>query len=164
MSNTAIQIKLNGYLNKHINEICHVGYSQNSDNHCAHFVSHVLGMKFGFTCSMMIHSSKPAASIRVQEIFPRCIEVGAWESLDDSLECGLVFITDANNVNIEEKTMINRPRKHVGIFYGKESKRVWHYSNSRNKVVSQSIEDFSNHYRSPDNALFWGTFPEGISL
>lgn len=158
------KVKLDGYLNKHISEICGVGYNKNSDNHCAHFVSHVLGLNFGFTCGMMVHSSQSAGSIRVQEIFPKCKQVGSWDTLSDSLECGLVFITRASNVNIQDKTMLNVPRKHVGIFYGKEIKRVWHYSNSRNRVVSQSIEEFSYHYRAPDNALFWGSFPEGIRL
>jgi len=158
------KVKLDGYLNKHISEICGVGYSRNSDNHCAHFISHVLGLKFGYTCGMMVHSNKPAGSIRVQEVFPKCEEVGPWDTLSDSLESGLIFITHANNVNIEDKVMLNVPRKHVGIFYGNEIKKVWHYSNSRNMVVSQSIEAFSQHYRAPDNALFWGSFPQGVSL
>lgn len=56
------------------------------------------------------------------------------------------------------KTMINVPRKHVGIFLG-VTPQIWHDSNSKHKVVCQSPEDFSHHYSSPDNAMFWGQLP-----
>lgn len=147
---------LNSYLGLHIRDICPVGFANNSDNHCAHFVSHVLGLGFGVTCRTMVSGFGPEASIRVQEIFARCLNVGAWSDLPYPLFTGLAFITNANNVNLRTKTMTNVPRKHVGIFFG-HTTDIWHYSNSRRQVVRQQPSAFSNHYAAPDNAMFWGS-------
>ncbi len=148
--------KLNQYLSLHIRDICPVGFRSDRDNHCAHFVSHVLGLSFGATCRTMVSGSGPAASIRVQEIFGRCWDVGAWSNLPSPLLAGLVFITNAANVNLETKRMNNVPRKHVGIFFG-GSREIWHYSNRRCQVVRQTPTAFSAHYAAPDNAMFWGS-------
>lgn len=146
---------LNRHLGKHISAICGVGYASNSDNHCAHFVSHVLGYQFGATCKMMANGKGTPASIRVQNVFANCPRVGKWEDFPVLLIAGLVFITNAANVSISSKVMYNVPRKHVGIFFG-GLLRIWHYSNSQHKVVSQTPEEFSRHFGAPDNAMFWG--------
>jgi hypothetical protein len=152
------QSNLQTLLGKHISQICTRGYSANSDNHCAHFVSHVLGLNAGATCATMTSGSGVSASIRVHEIFSRCPTIGAWSSLSPTTFCGLVFITNASNVNLGTRTMTNIPRKHVGIFLGVVP-QIWHYSNSKRKVVRQTPEEFSHHYASPDNAMFWGSLP-----
>lgn len=149
---------LRGYLGKHIRDICPIGYAADTDNHCAHFVSHVLGYQYGATCRTMKNGQGTPASIRVQELFPRCVSVGTWDQLPVPLFWGLVFITRASNVNLNTKTMQNVPRKHVGIFYG-GARTIYHYSNSRRQVVCQSPEEFSRHYSAPDNAMFWGAAP-----
>jgi hypothetical protein len=149
---------LNAYLGQHISQICGIGYSSDSDNHCAHFVSHVLGYQFGVTCRTMIHGRGTPASIRVQEVFARCLQVGPWDDLPTPLFWGLVFITNATNVNVQSRQMQNVPRKHIGIFLG-GSRQIWHYSNSRRQVVSQTPAEFSHHYPAPDNAMFWGSAP-----
>lgn len=154
---------LNAYLGKNISEICPTGFHSNSDNHCAHFVSHALGLRFGITCRSMVRSDGVAASIRVQEIFPYCPRVGAWSDLPPELQTGLVFILRASNVDLTAKTIVNVPRKHVGIFCG-SSRTIWHYSNSRDKVVSQTPEQFAHHYPHPDNAMFWGELPHGSGI
>jgi len=41
---------LNSYVGKNISEICLNGYANNNDNHCAHFVSHILNLHFSLTC------------------------------------------------------------------------------------------------------------------
>jgi hypothetical protein len=146
---------LNGYLGKHISAICTVGYTSNSDNHCAHFVSHALGYQFGATCRLMASGSGTPGSIRVQELFARCLEVGQWDQMPASLLSGLVFITNAANVHLRSRTMDNVPRKHVGIFFGAHH-NIWHYSNQDRKVVCQTPAQFSLHYGAPDNAMFWG--------
>jgi hypothetical protein len=149
---------LSALLGKHIREICARGYAADTDNHCAHFVSHVMGYSFQTTCGTMMHGEGATGCIRVQQIFPRCPRVGAWATLPADLTTGLVFITNAGNVNLANKTMENVPRKHIGIFYGPE-RRIFHYSNSRHRVVSQSPAEFSGHYAAPDNAMFWGEAP-----
>jgi hypothetical protein len=150
------QQQLNGYLAKPISQICQNGFANDADNHCAHFVAHALGYQFGVTCLMMAHGKYPGATIRVQEIFPRCLSVGAWDSRPAALTSCLVFITRASNVNLAAKVMNNVPRKHVGIYLGGS---IWHYSNSQRKVVQQTPQQFGNHYPSPDNAMFYGSLP-----
>jgi hypothetical protein len=54
--------------------------------------------------------------------------------------------------------MPNRPKKHIGIFC---DGAVWHYSNTRDKVVRVTPESFGRHYPSPHNAMFYGEMPSG---
>lgn len=149
---------LDPYLGKHINEVCENGFTDNGDNHCAHFVSHVLGLEFGLTCRTMgTPGAKGAeANIRVQQLFPRCPRVGEWADRPEDLSPCLVFITKASNVNLATKVMANVPRKHVGIFVGGT---IWHYSNGKRKVVKQTPDQFALHYPAPHNAMFYGSFP-----
>jgi hypothetical protein len=153
------QAELDGYLGKHISLICDVGFKADSDNHCAHFVCHVLGYHFGLTCRAMVSGKGGTpASIRVQEVFPECGQVGNWSDLPGHVTEGLVFITNAHNVHLDHQVMDNVPRKHVGIFIA-GAQKIWHYSNSQRRVVKQSPDEFSRHYPVPDNAMFWGSMP-----
>jgi hypothetical protein len=153
------QATLDGYLGKHISDICSVGYQNNADNHCAHFVCHVLSYQFGLTCRTMVNGKGGTpASIRVQEVFPKCGQVGNWDDLPANVNQGLVFITNARNVHLDRKVMDNVPRKHVGIFFG-GMRQIWHYSNHQHQAVKQTPEEFSRHYPVPDNAMFWGSMP-----
>ncbi|GHT86978.1 hypothetical protein AGMMS49543_21570 [Betaproteobacteria bacterium] len=155
---TITEAALNEYLGKNIKDICKVGYTSNALNHCAHFVSHVLGLDFGETCTKQIHSTEQGANIRVQELFAQCTKVGKWVDIDESVSFGLVFITNGAGVNLNQKSMNNVPKKHVGIFCG-SLRRIWHYSNTGDKVVSQTPVEFGRHYPSPHNTMFWGTLP-----
>jgi hypothetical protein len=150
------QQQLDSYVGKTIADICPNGYASAADNHCAHFVSHVLGYTFGVTCQMMGGGRTPGATLRVQEVFPKCPSVGAWSLRPASLQPCLVFITRASNVNLASKVMANVPRKHIGIFL---NGFIWHYSNSRSQVVRQTPAQFAQHYPSPDNAMFYGSLP-----
>jgi hypothetical protein len=147
---------LDGLLGREITQICSIGYADRADNHCAHFVSHVLGYQFGFTCRGMVDGAGTPATIRVHELFSHCPVVGTWDSKPPTADPCLVFITKASNVNLQTKTMTNVPRKHVGIFVNGS---IWHYSNTRDRVVKQTPEEFSRHYKAPDNAMFFGTMP-----
>lgn len=148
--------QLDGYLGKSISQICQNGYASQNDNHCAHFVAHVLGYQDGMTCRIMGTGRAPGASIRVQEIFAKCRSVGVWSLRPASLTACLVFITAVANVNLSTRTINNVPRKHVGIFLGG---MIWHYSNSQSKVVKQTPAQFARHYPAPDNAMFFGSMP-----
>jgi hypothetical protein len=53
--------------------------------------------------------------------------------------------------------MTNVPAKHVGIF---TNDKVYHYSNTNNQVVSQTVAEFRHHYRGDEIEVFYGTFPE----
>ena len=148
--------QLDALLGQEITRICTIGYTNRADNHCAHFVSHVLGYQFGFTCRGMVVGQGTPGTIRVQELFARCPTVGDWATKPATVIQGLVFITRASNVNLATKTMTNVPRKHVGIFIGGN---IWHYSNTRDQVVKQTPAQFANHYAAPDNAMFYGEAP-----
>ena len=152
------EASLRALLGQHIRQICPLNYAADADNHCAHFVSHVLGYRFSTTCRTMVNAVGTPATIRVQDVFAHCLQVGPWDDLPSPLFWGLVFITNAHNVNVRAKQMVNIPRKHVGIFLG-GGRTIYHYSNSRRQVVSETPEQFSHHYPAPDNAMFWGSAP-----
>jgi hypothetical protein len=147
---------LEDLLGLEITDICPIGFTDRTDNHCAHFVSHVLGYQFGFTCKGMVDGEGIPATIRVHELFARCPAVGTWQSKPAALDPCLVFITKASNVNLTAKTMTNVPKKHVGIF---ADGSIWHYSNTRDQVVKQTPDQFSRHYKPPHNAMFFGELP-----
>jgi len=150
--------QLNQRLGRPIGSICPNGYSDPNDNHCAHYVSHVLNFRFGTTCRTMHAGTNPGANIRVQELFARCPDVGGWTDRPAHVHQCLVFVTDASNVDLPHKLMANVPRKHVGIYV---NGMIWHYSNSTSKVVSVPPEHFQHHYHGPNTALFYGTMPVG---
>ena len=148
---------LNGLLGKTISEICACKYTAANVNHCAHFVSHVTKYQFGYTCFSQTGKGDKTkkANIRVQEIFPKCKSVGKWANKPATLTSGLVFITHKNNVKLAKKEMINVPEKHIGIFIGD---KIWHYSNSKDKVVTQTPEQFSHHYPGAGITMYYGEF------
>ena len=139
---------------KGIAAFCDGGYTDASFNHCAHFVSHVMGFTFCFTCQGMTGKGTSPACIRVHDLFARCPLVGAWEDFPGGA-C-LAFITGTGNVHLNQKRMDNVPRKHVGIHV---EGKIWHYSNTRDVVVSQKPEVFARHYGSKGYSVFYGTFP-----
>lgn len=150
---------LDALIGKNISEICLCGYTDDAHNHCAHFVSHVAGYQFGYTCFNQTGKGKreDRANLRVQEVFAQCGSVGLFESKAVTLTSGLIFITDERNVNTTTKVMENVPRKHIGFFHGD---MVWHYSNSRDQVVSQVSSHFSKHYSGDRIKMFYGEFPQ----
>src|SRR4249919_765751 len=105
------QSQLDSYLGKSIGAICQNGYADDHDNHSAHFVAHALGYNFGVTCQMMGNGRGTAATLRVNDLFPKCKSVGVWSLRPSSLSTCLVFMTRASNVNLAGKVMSNVPRK-----------------------------------------------------
>jgi hypothetical protein len=147
---------LENAVGKNISVFCGNGFHDNAQNHCAHFVGHILGISVGTTCEDIVGGSEQAASIRVHELFANCRQMARWQDLPSPLLWGLVFITNAANVNLATKTMQNVPKKHVGIFYG-AGRDIYQYKNAVQHVVKQTPTEFGQHYSSPDNALFFGT-------
>lgn len=156
------KLSLNSFLGKSMAEICPSGYADTSNNHCAHFVGHALDITAGLTCHGMTSGKKrkgEAASLRVQEIFAVCPSVAEY---NDTMvgKRGLMFVSAPSSfVTTGGKTTIrNVPKKHIGIFL---NGTIWHYSNSRNKVVTQTPAQFIKHYSGQTNALWFGTLPPG---
>jgi hypothetical protein len=149
---------LDSYLDKEITAVCPHGYHDKSFNHCAHFVCHVTSLAAGYTCKHQSGkkavNSKPGACIRVQDLFKNCPKVGLFANAPSG---GVfVFVTSPKVVNLTAKTMANVPKKHVGIAL---AGKIWHYSNSKDKVVTASESKFRQHYSGQVNELYFGTMP-----
>lgn len=55
--------------------------------------------------------------------------------------------------------MENKPNKHIGIYF---ADKVWHYSNTLDKVVTQTLSEFSKHYdKYGTTVLYYTDFPTG---
>ena len=149
---------LTKYQGKDISDICGNGLTSSSSNHCAHFVNHVMSQDHGYTCKKATGEKNAAANVRVHETFKRCPKVGKWADRGTIKKC-FVFITYASSVKLGTKEMSNRPKKHIGIYC---DGNIWHYSNSKNKVVKQTPTQFAKHYSGDKFALFYGTFPTDV--
>ena len=148
---------LNLLLDKTISDCCENGFTGSNINHCAHFVCHVIGGDFGYTCKKHTGGRKPGANIRVQEVFAQCPRVGAWPY--DGDDACLIFVTRKENVDVSKKAMVNHPRKHVGIW---QDGRVYHYSNRRDIVVRQTFDEFRRDFDGAyggEQGYFFGTVP-----
>ncbi len=146
------------FLGKKIDDLCENDFHDADANHCAHFVSHAMGFTFAFNCRQFGGGNKQPANIRVHEIFAKCPRVGRWEDADPQ-ENQLVFVTRKDVVDLATKTMQNIPQKHVGVYQGGW---VYNYSNTQDRVVKQSIDDFLSRFQaiySGDQGVFFGEFP-----
>jgi hypothetical protein len=154
-------MNLSSTVGKTIADFCKNRFHEAAENHCAHFVSHVLGLDVGYDCKLMRGGAHPGASIRVQELFAACPQVGAFADAPNA-PC-LVFVTRRTNVDIGRHRMLNVPQKHVGIFDGTW---IYHYSNTQDKVVAQEPQAFLARFQgtySGPQALFYGTIPANAS-
>ena len=155
-------MKLSETLNKTIADFCKNRFTGSAENHCAHFVCHVLGLDSGYDCKTHKNGSHPGACIRVQELFPECPQVGNWNNAPQGMK--IVFVTDKSNVNLTEHTMRNIPKKHVGIF---SDGHIYHYSNSQDIVIRQTPTEFLNRFQNfygGNQRLFFGTFPAAAKV
>src|SRR5687768_10764957 len=126
-------MKLSDTLNKTIADFCQNNLTGTVENHCAHFVCHVLELDAGYDCKTHKNGSHPGACLRVQELFPECPQVGNWNNAPQGMK--IVFVTDKSNVDLTAHTMRNVPRKHVGIFSDRKSTRL----NSSHGYISYAV-------------------------
>ncbi|MDR0777608.1 MAG: hypothetical protein LBE81_13375 [Azonexus sp.] len=153
-------VSLRDYVGKSIGDICSNGFSTPTQNHCAHFVSHALGIQLGMLCGDMAwETRKTGASIRCDELYNRLVSKGEWEDKPVFADGLLIFVTSA--ANVRNGVMANHPRKHVGIHFGGQ---VFNFSNSQSQVVAdQSVEAFHNKFKrsygGQDISLFFGVAP-----
>jgi len=96
------------------------------------------------------------ATLGVDRIFSHCPTVGNWSEKPVTLWFCLVFITNGREVNLAARTMVNVPKKHVGIF---SEGWIYNYSKSSRGVVKQTPDVFKNHYGKPHNDMFYGYMP-----
>ena len=160
-------LTMSPYLGKGISEFCTSSLAKkNGENHCAHFVSHVLGYAISgsATCKNLTWDDKKdetvvAASVRVNDIFNKCATKGVWSDKPPTYSSCLMFVT--LSTNIKNKKMSSHPRKHIGILHGG---RIWNYSNTYNKVVADApdafIKKFDGAYKATGASVvyYYGKF------
>jgi hypothetical protein len=145
---------LDGYLGKSVNDWCgKYGSVGDDDNHCAHFVSHVLSLRIpgAALCSNVGESTYTYAQrhegfcVRVNQIFNNCQGRAAWNgAFDTASGCYFVVATIAANVtNQSPPTVGTMRKKHIGFF---TCGMVYHYSNGRDKVIMVPLSEFKRHY------------------
>ena len=151
-------MSLENTVDKTISDFCGCGYTGAAINHCAHFVSHFLKLEFGMNCFKLTRRGREGANVRVHEVFAQCPQVGWLESWSGSGQV-LAFVTAKTNVSLSNKTMRNVPKKHIGIYDGSH---VYHYGNTRDKVVRQTVDAFKRSFQSTyggDLGFYFGTLP-----
>jgi hypothetical protein len=127
------------YLGAPIGKLCQNPIvSDLSQNHCCHFVSHVMNYEqVAGAMNCTLRRSGPGVPIRVNELFNIAPNRGWWGPPDGDLEepC-LVFASVGSNVQQwpgQPPTMHDHPFKHVGIF---TEGKIWHYSTRHGRVFA----------------------------
>jgi hypothetical protein len=149
--------QVSAYVGKNIGDICENKFNDTNQNHCAHFVSHVLGIKLAVLCGDLNFSTRhTGATIRCNELYNNLPSRGLWTSKPTIPGPLLIFITSASAV--KENIMQAVPQKHVGIYF---SGPVYNYSNAHAKVAKDlTVQAFFDRinavYSADDIALFYG--------
>lgn len=149
---SASTLNLEAYLGKTVVDICgKYGTVGDTFNHCAHFVSHVLGLRIpgAALCSNVGDSTYTYAErnlgycIRVNQVFNSCKNRARWSDGDLDGSC-LIIATIAANIESESPLTIGQmSKKHIGFHV---CGQVYHYSNTQDKVIKQAVSIFRNHY------------------
>lgn len=139
----------------HVSKICPFSIAKNnSENHCAHYVSHIMGYELpGATCKNATWADKQkaakGATIRVNDLFKSALVTGTLANKPAALTECLIFVTLASNIKTVGAKLVmgTHPKKHVGILF---QGNVWNYGNSQNKAVADILalfqSKFSNTY------------------
>lgn len=151
--------QLGGYVGQSIGQICNLGFASPAQNHCAHFVSHALGINVSVLCGDMQYATRHrGATIRCNELYNNLAVRGPWSARPKSAVCLLAFVVSARNV--VSNFMHDVPQKHVGIVYGSD---VYNYSNTHHQVVCDKspqmfLSRFQGLYSGGDISLFFGVY------
>lgn len=151
--NAARTINLDTYLDKSVTDFCgKYGSVGDSENHCAHFVSHVLQLRIpgAALCSNVGGSSysyedrRKGYCIRVNQVFNSCSNRARWD--DAALPADVCFVVATLEANVESEdplTIGSMSKKHIGFYSGGW---VYNYGNGADKVRRTSLADFKRHY------------------
>jgi hypothetical protein len=146
-------LKLEGYLGQSVVDFCgKYGSIGDSENHCAHFVSHVLGLRIpgAALCSNVAGSAyayedrRKGFCIRVNQVFNSCSNRVRWS--DAAAPATVCFIVATLEANIESEsplTIGSMRKKHIGFY---SDGWVYNYGNTADKVRKTSLGDFKRHY------------------
>lgn len=161
MARAVTKVILDGYVGKGIGEICGNKFDSPQQNHCAHFVSHVLDIQLGMLCGDMEYTTRhTGASIRCDELYNRLPSRGDWDDAPDNTDGLLMFVTLTNNM--AGTLMGNAPRKHVGIVF---SGCVYNFGNSGHAVRREPTVDafkkrMGDAYGGMDKVSFFYAVPQ----
>lgn len=160
--------RLQPYLGKNIGQLCPFSLGKdNTQNHCAHFVSHIMGYEqFAVNCRNQTSADKQipgkGVAIRVDEIFNVTPDRDLWGQRPGGLTSCLIFVTITSNMIRagNQLRMQKNPSKHIGFFIDDV---VWHYSNGQDKVVKEHVilfvKKFYAEYRKYGQPeFFYGRF------
>jgi len=158
----------------HISKTCNSALAKiNSQNHCAHFVSHALNIhkKGTADCKTFTYKDKhnPAVKssfIRVNELFNNCKKRGKWDQATTCDSYRLIFATRESNIDSAKTppVMQDHPVKHIGIYH---NGYVWHYSNTLRQVKKDLLAEWINTFtrvyadkKNPENEVvfYYGIF------
>ena len=151
-ANTAQQGNVETYLGQTVEQYCgKYGTVGDSHNHCAHFVSHVLGTRIsGAALCSNVDDTKYAYEdrragfcVRVNEVFNSCANRAYWSEEPAGSKCLIVLTVKGNVTGTNPLTIGTMANKHIGIYTGGS---VYHYSNTRDQVVKQTVAELKNHY------------------
>ena len=149
----AKNINLETYLGQSVVDFCGTfGSVADSEDHCAHFVSHVLQLRIpgAALCSNVGSSSytyedrRKGFCIRVNQVFNSCQNRARWD--DAKLPTDVCFIVATVEANIERKsplTIGSMRQKHIGFYSGGW---VYNYGNTNDTVKKTALADFKRHY------------------
>ncbi|BDS07576.1 hypothetical protein NT6N_26160 [Oceaniferula spumae] len=152
---------LDSFLGMNISEICQNGFTDNEEQHCAHFIGHILQLDSGCSCKTLNNGQHSGGNLRVREIFHLCSVVGELSDAPSNRPV-LVFVIDPKQIDLENKFMAKHRKKHIGVFLNGE---VYHYSNNKKnkKVIKESIAEFLEYFENlyaGKQGLYYAMIPE----
>jgi hypothetical protein len=145
------------YVGKSVEGFCqfHYGKVKDSENHCAHFVCHALGIQVGTTCESLlswgvvktnikegISPKTKGYTVRVNNLYNSLSSVGDWDKR--SIDPCLIFATLPSNISVDRLTMGSQSKKHVGYYAGGD---VWHYGNTNDLVYRDPLATFQAKFK-----------------
>ncbi len=154
-TNAASQLNLEPYIGKSVVDFCgKYGSVGDSENHCAHFVSHVLQLRIpgaalcsnvgGEESSWSYVERRNGYCVRVNQVFNSCKNRARWN--DNSIPRVPFFVVATVPANIESEdplTIGTMSRKHIGIYVGG---MIYNYGNASDAVRKVSVATFKHHY------------------
>lgn len=157
------------YLGQSVDDFCNAKdqqggalfYKGDSQNHCAHFVSHVLGFRFGELCMSEKYHGTQGRTMRVNDLFNSCENRGPWDERSPSLDPCLIFSTIGSNVTTPKAgkpVMSDNKLKHVGVWIGGEAFNYHNGKKGTEAVATDGLSFFKTLYGS-GTVCYYAAFP-----
>jgi hypothetical protein len=145
-----------------VEDFCTCGFGKKGDehNHCAHYVSHVLGYRYGKLCSQMVweyrNKTGEGRTLAVHDLFNNCPQRGLWKDRPSQIDPCLIFAVHESGISTRTWHMDNIRRKHVGIYLRGE---CFNYHNTKNEGVAFDGDAFFKSLYGKGTVALYGSFP-----